>query len=139
MKTDTFNCKADIYWRIVERGKAAIPFLINKLTDTAKTSIKHPCKKETLNAGEVAHFVLTQIADFPTYLVTKIQFDVFSQGCWSFYEYLFNNAAKTHYQKSVRDWYDKEKKHYKAKKISKKNQTECQKLFGIDTFYRWRE
>jgi hypothetical protein len=144
MKADTFNCSADIYWRIIAQGKNAIPFLIDKLTDTTQTNIKYHCKKIRLNVGEVAQFALTDIADFPAFLVTKIQFDLIiidetGQGCWSFYDFLFINSNKPRYQKSVREWYDKEKTKYKAESISYNKQTECQKKYGIDTYYRWAE
>ena len=139
IKADTLNCNADLYWRIIAKGKAAIPFLIEKLTDTTPTSIKYHCKKTKLNVGEVAHFALTQIAEFPAFAVTKIQFDFFTNaGCWIFYEYLFNNTNKAVYRKSVQEWYDKQNGKYKPKRISKKDRSPCQILFGIDTFYRWK-
>ena len=139
IRADTFNCEVDIYWRIIAKGKAVVPFLIEKLTDTTPTNIKYHCKKTKLNVGEVAHFALTQIAEFPAFVVTKIKFDFSNdQGCWSFYDYLFNNAAKSEYKKSVQEWYDKQKGKYKPKRISKKDRSACQKLFGIDTFYRWK-
>ena len=75
IKSDTFNCNADIYWKIVSQGKKAIPLLIDKLTDTTQTNIKYHCKKTNLNVGEVAQFALTEIANFPAFLVTKMQFD----------------------------------------------------------------
>ncbi len=143
-RADTFNCKAEIYWRIVSQGKEAIPLLIDKLTDTSLTNFRFHCKKTKLNVGEVAHFLLNEIAYFPAFLVTKIQFDTFEldetgQLCWSFYNFLFINSNKPRYQKSVREWYDQEKAKYKAIKISNKDQTECQKQFRIDTYYRWTE
>ena len=144
IKVDTFNCNADLYWRIVAKGKDAIPFLIDKLTDTTQTNIKYHCKKMKLNVGEVAQFALTEIAYFPAFLVTKLQFDLIivdetGQGCWSFYDFLFINSNKPRYQKSVREWYNKEKAKYKATNISEEQQTECQKKFGVDTYYRWTE
>ena len=145
IKTDTFNCNADIYWRIVAQGQKAIPFLIDKLTDTTQTNIKYHCKKTNLNVGEVAHFALIEIANFPAFLVTHIQFDVIiidektGQGCWSFYDFLFINSNKLRYQKSVKEWYDKERTKYKVENISKTKQTECQKQYGIHTFYQWTE
>jgi hypothetical protein len=144
IKADTFNCKADIYWRIIAQGKEAIPFLIDKLTDTTQTNIKYHCKKTKLNVGEVAQFALTDIASFPAFLVTKMQFDVIildetGQGCWSFYDFLFINSNKPRYQKNVREWYEKERGKYKEEKISTNKQTECQKKFGIDTYYRWTD
>ena len=144
LKEDTLDCKADLYWRIISKGDQAIPFLIDKLTDTTQTRVKYHCKKTRLNVGEVAQFALTQIADFPAFLVTKIQFDVIiiddtGEGCWSFYDFLFINSNKLRYQKDVRTWYDREKLKYKAEKISKVKRTACQKQYGIDTFYRWTE
>ncbi|MEO7486988.1 MAG: hypothetical protein ABIU77_07790, partial [Ferruginibacter sp.] len=120
------------------------PLLIDKLTDTTQTNIKYHCKKTNLNVGEVAQFALTEIANFPAFLVTKMQFDYIiidepGQGCWSFYDFLFINSNKPRYQKNVREWYDKEKGKYKAERIEKNKQTECQKLYGVDTYYRWTE
>lgn len=144
LKADTLDCNADLYWRIISKGNKAIPFLIDKLTDTTQTKIKYHCKKTTLNVGEVAQFALAQIADFPAFLVTKIQFDVIiidetGEGCWSFYDFLFINSNKARYQNDVRSWYNKEYLKYKAEKISKKRQTDCQKQYGIDTYYRWTQ
>jgi len=144
LKADTLNCTADLFWRIISKGDKAIPFLIDKLTDTTQTRIKFHCKKTNLNVGEVAQFALTEIASFPAFLVTKLQFDYIiidenGEGCWSFYDFLFINSNKPRYQKDVRNWYEKQRSKYKAEKISKKKQTECQKQYGIDTYYRWTE
>jgi hypothetical protein len=139
IKADTFNCNADIYWRVVAQRRKAIPYLIEKLTDTTPTNIKYRCKKTTLNVGDVAHFALIDIAEFPAILVTHIQFDLFEEnGCWNFYrDFLFINSKKIRYQKCVRDWYTKENKKYKVVKIPKTRQTKCQKKYGINTYYRW--
>lgn len=144
LNVDTLDCKADLYWKIISKGDKAIPYLIDKLTDTTQTRVKYHCKKTRLNVGEVAQFALTQIADFPAFLVTKIQFDVImiddtGEGCWSFYDFLFINSNKLRYQNDVRNWYANQHLKYKAEKISKKKQTECQKQHGIDTYYRWTE
>ncbi len=144
LKADTLNCSADLYWRIVAKGDKAIPFLIDKLTDTTGTNIKYHCKKTRLNVGEVAQFALTQIGYFPAFLITKLQFDVIiideiGEGCWSFYDFFFINSNKVRYQRDIKKWYEKQKSKYKAEKISKTKQTECQKRFGIDTYYRWTE
>lgn len=144
LNVDTLDCKADLYWRIISKGDKAIPFLIDKLTDTTQTSVKYHCKKTRLNVGEVAHFTLAQIADFPAFLVTKIQFDLIQidetgEGCWNFYDFLFINANKLRYQNDVRNWYNKEYSKYKAENIPKKKQTACQNQYGIDKFYRWKE
>ena len=144
LKADTLDCSADLYWRIIGQGDKAIPFLIEKLTDTTQTRVKYHCKKTRLDVGEVSQFALTEIAEFPTFLVTKMQFDVIKpdetgQGCWSFYDFLFINSNKVRYQKDIRNWYDQEKLKYKAEKISKKKSNACQIQYGIDTYYRWIE
>lgn len=144
LQADTLDCNAGLYWRIISKGDKAIPFLIDKLTDTAQTSIKHHCKNTRLNVGEVAQFALTQIANFPAFLITKIQFDAIiiddtGEGCWSFYDFLFINSNKLRYQKDIRSWYDKEKFNYKLEKISKEKRNACQMQYGIDTYYRWTE
>jgi hypothetical protein len=144
MKGDTLDCTADLFWRIIAEGEKAIPSLIDKLTDTTETNIRYHCKKTRLNVGEVAHFALLQIASFPAFVVTKIQFDVIlldeaGRPCWNFYDFLFINANKPRYQNNVRDWYAKERPHNKKKKIPKEYLTECHKLFGIDKFWQWTE
>jgi hypothetical protein len=61
MNYDTLDCSADLYWRIVAKGKEAVPSLIEKLTDTTPTQVLFHCKKGTLNVGEVAYFALQEI------------------------------------------------------------------------------
>ena len=140
LKTDTLDCNASLYWRIVAQGDKAIPFLIDKLNDTALTNISHNCKTTKLNVGEVAYFALQQIAFFPAFVITQIQFDVFyGNACWSFFDYFFNNANKQHYKDLVRIWYDSNKTKFKTQKISKKSLTECQKKYNIDKYFMWTE
>ncbi len=144
LKADTLDCSADLYWRIIAKGDKAIQFLIDKLTDTTVTNVKFHCKKTRLNVGEIAQFALTEIASFPAFLVTKIQFDSIvidetGKDCWSFYDFLFINTNKPRYEKNLKDWYFKQKTKYKAEKISKRKQTNCQKLYGINQYYRWVE
>jgi hypothetical protein len=140
LKVDSLDCKATIYWKIVAHGDKAIPFLIGKLNDTTLTSISHKCKVTKLNVGEVAYFALQQIAFFPAFVITHIQFDViYGNGCWSFFDYFFNNANKKHYQDLVRTWYSDNKTKYKEQKISKKQMTECQKKYHIEKYLMWTE
>lgn len=140
MKADTLDCTATLYWRIISEGEKAIPFLIDKLNDTTQTNISHSCKTTKLNVGEVAYFALQQIAFFPAFAITHAQFDViYRNGCWSFFDYLFNNANKKDYQDLVRHWYGTNKLKFKVQKISKKRQTVCQKKFHIDTYLMWTD
>lgn len=138
LKVNSLDCSAGLYWQIIAKGDNAIPFLIDKLTDTNSTNIKSSCKTTKLNVAEISYEALTEIAEFPMYVMTHIQFDVIHNGCWSFYNYLYNDGNKKEFQKLVREWYLKEKKHYKAKTISKKKLTACQKKFKITKYYEWK-
>jgi len=140
LKTDTFNCNADLFWRIIAKKDKAIPYLIDKLTDTTQTNIKFLCKKTKLNVGEVAYFALQKIAYFPAFDVTHIQFDVFElNGCWCFFQFFFDNSNKYRYQKCVREWYAKERGNYKVKYISNKDLTDCQKKYKINEYLDWTD
>jgi hypothetical protein len=135
LKADTLDCNATLYWKIISEGEKAIPFLIDKLTDTTQTNVSHSCKVTKLNVGEVAYFALQQIAFFPAFAITHIQFDViYGNGCWSFFDYLFDNANRKDYQNLVRQWYETNKTKFHTQKISKKKQTACQKKFHIDSY-----
>ena len=50
---------------------------------------------------------------------------------------MWESANKLPYQTEMRNWYEKERSKYKAQKILKKAQTECQKKYGIDKYYTW--
>lgn len=144
LEADTLDCKAHLYWRIIAQGKKVIPFLIDKLTDTTKTNVRWHCKKSRLNVGEIAQFALEEIASFPAFLVTNIQYDLIyadetGKGCWNFYDFFIINANKSRYQKNMSEWYKKEKLKYKAEKIPKARQTPCQKKYGIHIYYNWIE
>ena len=129
IKTDTLDCSADIYWKIIKRGKASIPFLIESLTDTTQTNIYNNCKKDKLTIGEVAYFALEEIAEFPAFKVTQIQFDVNSDGCWNFYEYFFNPKNKKEYQVMIRKFYTENK--YIYFKYNESELNNCQIKYKI--------
>lgn len=137
MKATKLDCSADVYWKIVKRGKESIPVLIESLTDTTMTSIYDNCKKSNLNIGEVSYFALQEIAEFPTFIVTQIQFDVFSGGCWSFYDYLYDNKNKPKYQKMVQAFYQTNK--YRYEEFKKSEQTDCYKKYKIMGKYKLKE
>ncbi len=137
MKTDTLNCSAEVYWKIIKRGKESIPLLIESLTDTTKTNIYDQCKKSNLNVGEVSYFALEEIAEFPAFVVTHIQFDVISEGCWSFYDYLYDNKNKPEYQKMARSFYQTNT--YKYEEFKKSELTDCYKKYKILGKYKWKE
>lgn len=140
MKTDTLDCSANIYWQIIGKGKSIIPNLIESLTDTTQTNIYHGCKTEKLNIGELSYFALEEIVGFPTFVVTKIQFDVIQikdeWHCWNFYNYLFDNRNKKEYQEKVKAFY--EKSQFESVGYPDSLLTECMKENLIKGKYKWK-
>lgn len=137
MKSDSLDCSADIYWRTIGQGEKAIPYLIEKLTDTTSTRVKSYCKSTRLNVGDIAWFALNQIGDFPVYVVIRIQFCiVHAGGCWSFYDYLFENANKISIREKVTKWYAINRTRLRTKTISQRNA--CQLKYNIRKYLRWR-
>ena len=138
MKSDSLNCDADIYWQIIKRGKASIPLLIESLTDTTMTNVYDHCKKGKLNIGEVSYFALEELAEFPAFVVTQIQFDVIDeQGCWSFFDYLFDNKNKKAYQEKVRNFYNSNR--FVFEKFDAKGLNDCRKKYQIEGNLKWKE
>ncbi len=137
MQSQTFDCSADTYWKIIKRGKASIPHLIESLTDTTMTNIYDDCKPGKLNVGEVSYFALEEIAEFPAFVVTHIQFDLVVNGCWNFYDYFFDNRNKKEYQKMVRNFYNTNK--YEYIKYDKKEIKKCYRIYKIEGKLKWKE
>lgn len=138
MTSDSLDCNADIYWRIIKRGQASIPLLIESLSDTTMTNVYDHCKKGKLNVAEVSYFALEELAEFPAFVVTQIQFDVIDEhGCWSFFDYFFDNKNKIAYQTKVRDFYNTNK--YVYVKFDAKDLTTCHKKYKIEGKLKWKE
>ena len=139
MKADTLDCNADLYWKIIAQGNKAIPFLIDKLNDTSETNISFHCKRTKLNLAELAFLALDEIAFFPTFEITHLQFDVIHNDCWSFYDYFYNNKNKSDYKRMVKAWYSNNKTKLKSTVIPKKQLTDCQKKYKIYIYYNLEE
>lgn len=138
MSSKTLDSSAVTFWMIIKRGQASIPLLIESLTDTTETNIYDNCKKSKLNVGEVSYFALNEIAEFPAFLVTHMQFDVYdNEGCWSFYDYLYNNNYKPTYQAMVRTFYRTNK--FKFIEFQKSELTDCYKKYKILGKYKLEE
>lgn len=118
-----------VYWKLIKRGEQSIPLLIESLCDTTLTSIYDKCKGGYLTIGDVSYFALEEIAEFPAFLVTKIQFCTIVDGCWSFYDYLFLQENKLEFQKMVRDFYNSND--YKFKKFKKDEMNPARTKFNI--------
>jgi hypothetical protein len=143
IRSDSIDCSSDIYWRIVAKGEEAIPYLIEKLTDSMLTNVEHPCKLTKLTSGDIAFLALNQIADFPAFVVLKIQFDVFSFNekgnlCWSLYDFAFSNRGKMRIQESYFDWWKNERSNYKKTLLKSEEFKDCLQKYKIKEYYRWK-
>ncbi len=135
METDSLDCSAEAYWKTIAFGFEALPSLIENLDNTTPTNIRHKCKDENLNIGEVAYFAIKEIAEFPEFLVTKIRYDFFvDNGCWVFYYDLFSEEYKSYYKQRAKEFYDTKK--FKYVKFKKSQISNCQLKHGITGFWR---
>lgn len=135
MPVNSLNCNATAYWQIIKRGKASIPLLINNLTNTRMTNIYDSCKQDRLNVGKLCCFALQEIVSFPAFAVTQIQFDVIDNGCWNFYDYLFNNNNKREYQQVVLNFY--KNNHFVFTRFGKEDLDDCHQQYQITGKYKW--
>lgn len=138
MKAESLDCNADIYWRIISRGQSSIPLLIESLTDTTLTNVYNHCKKGRLNVAEVSYFALEELAEFPAFLVTQIQYDVYDEnGCWSFFDDFFDNSTKKSYQKKIMEFYNSN--NYVFVKFNNEELNECRKKYKISGKLKLKE
>ena len=72
---------------------------------------------------------MDEIAEFPAFSVTHIQFDVIDNNCWNFYEYLFDNKNKKEFQQNVRSFYLSNTFEYEA--YNQSELTECATKYAI--------
>lgn len=136
MKTDTLDCTAVPFWKVVKLGESYIPKLLDGLTDTSMTPIYDGCKGGKLQVGELCYYALDLIAEFPAFLVTGIQFDIGEEingwDCWNFFtDYLFTDQGKADFQEKAKDFYLKNKEKYAFKRNENHAFQDCFRKFGI--------
>jgi hypothetical protein len=134
LKEQPFSCNS-VYWRVVVRGKDAIPFLINKLDDTTLTKISLTCKKTNVKLGDIYYEALTEIFNIPLFYVTQQQFDFIDQyGCrQGVFTYLDNNRQK--FKSQILSYYNKYKTELKFIRYSKEYKNDCKKKNKIFGYY----
>ncbi|MDP9046654.1 MAG: hypothetical protein M3N14_00870 [Bacteroidota bacterium] len=93
---EEFGRRNPAYMRILAFDTLAIPYLIQKITDTAETHIHVPCSIHSLKIGDVAFALLNDIIPIPFQSVTGSEWDSYScdslpDGAW---DYLHNNRLK---------------------------------------------
>ena len=100
---DFLDCSS-VIWRIIAHEKKAIPYLLEKLSDTTLTSTHLKCKLTDVRVGDLAYVALKEIISIPMFAVTKQQFDTYDgNGCQGrVYVYIEENREK--FKTQVKNW-----------------------------------
>lgn len=131
----SWNCGDSLYWKIVQLGQEAIPYLITKVQDSSLTNIQIPCRESKLTVGTIAFMALDEIISIPYSFVFEIQWDVLNINCDFGYpigllEYMNTHPKEAH--EKLTKWYEKNKKTIKKVKLNSTDQNDCQKEYGLD-------
>lgn len=100
----------DAYNAFIEAGEAAIPCLIERITDTTKT--RDPRQTPVyldVRVGDVAYFVLVRISkiDFVEMMPPDVQKRFEPEGVYAYFEFVQNYKNRKWLQNRVREWYQK--------------------------------
>ena len=98
---------------IVDRDMAAIPWLIEKIDDTAFTSIKKPGEESFLRKGDLATILIDHIRLIPWDKITSEQFDICcSCGALPFDVFSYLEEHRREFQTNYRKYYRASKSSY---------------------------
>lgn len=105
------GCGSKIFWEVVQKKEAIIPFLIDKLTDTTTTEAYVPNLGGKYAVADVAYFALNEIIDgIPTFDLLGVAFDAQGCGFCSYWNYLREDMEhRKGFQSSVKEWYNTNK------------------------------
>jgi hypothetical protein len=122
------------YHEILALDTTAIPYLINKISDTAGTFIRIPCAARYLKTGDVAFALLNDIILIPWHAVTDGQCDSYScdslpDGGWG---YLYHERLQ--FQAQLKAFFASAKgklwvRVFRDKKLNKAERAELVKRF----------
>ena len=105
------NCGDPILWKIVGEGKAIVPALIDKLTDTR--TVKELYVRffgGEYTVADVAYVALCEIiADIPTFELLGVPFSEECGYCSYWYYVRENKCNRRNFLKVVREWYEENK------------------------------
>lgn len=104
------GCGDRIFWQTVMQKQDAIPFLIDKLSDTTATEVSVPNFGGQYTVADIAYTALEEIIkDIPTFELLGVKFDEKGCGYCSYWYHLRKLKNRKKFQKNVRDWYEKNK------------------------------
>lgn len=137
LDTNWRECNS-VFWRIVASGKPAVPLLITKLTDTAKTTAKDKCKYANLCVGDLAYLALKEIIPLPFFTVTGMQCDMIVNGCDQYCSWGYIEDNRPKFQRQVRLWYATEEKNFRLVQFTEREATPCYQFNHIIGHYEYR-
>jgi hypothetical protein len=101
-----------IYDAFMDAGHAAVPCLIQKVTDTTK--IPDPRQEPgfpdvEVRVGDIAFFLIIDIThlEFTRLLPPYVQKDYKAQGVYAYFRFVQTEANRSKLQHSLDDWYRK--------------------------------
>lgn len=107
----TWGCGDSIYWGAVAGKEDAIPFLLEKISDSSITRASVPYFGVDYTIGEIAYSALGEIiSGIPTFELVPVEFDENGCGGCSFWRYLReSHANRIQFSESVKKWYNDHK------------------------------
>lgn len=108
-ENEEYRKKNREYHEILSLDTLAIPYLVDRISDTTETSIRIPCSAHNLRIGDVAFALLNDIIPIPMHLVTGSQWDVidcdtFPLGTW---DYLHDSRLR--FQKELKVFFSSQR------------------------------
>jgi len=107
----TFGCGDNYFWSVVKLKEKALPFLIEKIADTAITKTAVPNFGGEYTVGDIAYQALEEIIDgIPTFELLGVEFDKTGCGYCSYWQHLRKKKVNRKvFSKAVSDWFKKNK------------------------------
>jgi len=105
------NCSDPVFNEVVRKGKAIVPDLINKMTDTRKLKGMYvPITGGEYTVADIAYIAIQEIiSDIPTFELLGFPLDEICGVC-SYFRYVRESKKnRKKFQKVVREWYEENK------------------------------
>ena len=104
-----YRKKNKYYHELLKLDTLAIPYLIDRISDTTEMNIRIPCSAHYLKLGDVAFAVLNDIITVPWHAVTNGQWDAYTcdtlpDDGW---DYLYNHRRQ--FQRQLRTFFQSPK------------------------------
>ena len=104
-------CHDPVFQKIVPKGKAIVPYLIDKMTDIRKLKgMNIPITGGEYTVADVAYIAIQEIiADIPTSELMNVSLDKVCGVCAYYWHLRESKKNRVKFQKAVREWYEENK------------------------------